>query len=124
MMQGCCPAFHILYQCPLPPLYCRDMVAGPDSRVDFAMAEALALGTLALHRSASPKRSQSKLPGQNSAVDMHLGTFPEAADAPPDAARAGLNWGAYAVRLTGQDSERGTFNQRHAVLYDQINGSR
>ena len=24
------------------------------------------------------------------------------------------------VRLTGQDSERGTFNQRHAVLHDQV----
>jgi 2-oxoglutarate dehydrogenase E1 component len=23
------------------------------------------------------------------------------------------------VRLSGQDSERGTFNQRHAVIYDQ-----
>lgn len=24
------------------------------------------------------------------------------------------------VRLSGQDSERGTFNQRHSVIYDQV----
>ncbi len=30
----------------------------------------------------------------------------------------------YGVRLSGQDSGRGTFSQRHAVLYDQINESR
>ncbi len=30
----------------------------------------------------------------------------------------------YGVRLSGQDSGRGTFSQRHAVLYDQINEKR
>jgi len=30
----------------------------------------------------------------------------------------------YNVRLSGQDSGRGTFSQRHAVLYDQINEKR
>ena len=29
-----------------------------------------------------------------------------------------------AIRLTGQDTERGTFNQRHAVFYDAVNGDR
>ena len=114
----------MLYWCQLTTLYRRNMVTDPASRVDFAMGEALALGTLALHRSASPKRSQRELPEQESAIDTHLRTFPEASTVLPDGARAGLNWGAYAVRLTGQDSERGTFNQRHAALYDQINGSR
>jgi 2-oxoglutarate dehydrogenase E1 component len=28
------------------------------------------------------------------------------------------------VRLSGQDSERGTFNQRHAILFDQQTGRR
>jgi len=30
----------------------------------------------------------------------------------------------FSVRLSGQDSGRGTFSQRHAVLYDQINENR
>ena len=34
-----------------------------------------------------------------------------------------LNEG-YGVRLSGQDSGRGTFSQRHAVLYDQVNENR
>jgi hypothetical protein len=34
----------------------------------------------------------------------------------------GLNRGHYDVRLTGQDVERGTFGQRHAVLWDQHTG--
>jgi hypothetical protein len=34
----------------------------------------------------------------------------------------GLNTGHYDVRLTGQDCERGTFGQRHAVLWDQQTG--
>jgi len=36
----------------------------------------------------------------------------------------GLNQGNYGVRLTGQDVERGTFNQRHAALFDQATGQR
>lgn len=35
---------------------------------------------------------------------------------------AGLALGAVRVRLTGQDSERGTFSQRHAVLHDYQDG--
>lgn len=35
----------------------------------------------------------------------------------------GLNRGHYDVRLTGQDCERGTFGQRHAVLWDQKTGT-
>ena len=30
----------------------------------------------------------------------------------------------YPVRLSGQDSARGTFSQRHSVLKDQLNGSK
>lgn len=39
-------------------------------------------------------------------------------------ATTGLNFGHYGVRLCGQDSERGTFNQRHAAIYDQHTGER
>lgn len=110
---------------------CRDMVSSPTSRVDFAMAEALAFGTLALFRSAGPKPGPpahdssllSQRPGAELDAQPPAARAAHAGDS-PEAARAGLNYGAYAVRLSGQDSERGTFNQRHAVLHDQINGAR
>lgn len=96
----------------LPPCnqscLCRKMVESAFGRVDFAMAEALAFGALALHRHAGP-------------ADV-LGKDQPAASL--DDPQAGLNEGAYAIRLTGQDSERGTFNQRHAVLHDQHTGAR
>jgi 2-oxoglutarate dehydrogenase complex dehydrogenase (E1) component-like enzyme len=34
----------------------------------------------------------------------------------------GLNRGHYSVRLAGQDAARGTFGQRHAVVWDQRAG--
>ncbi len=40
------------------------------------------------------------------------------------AAFASLAMEGHAVRLSGQDSERGTFSQRHGVLIDAENGSR
>ena len=86
---------------------CRGMVADEDARVDFGMAEALAFGTLALHRGVRPPGSE-QAPADASAADASLG----------------LNFGAYAVRLTGQDVERGTFNHRHAVVYDEVTGAR
>lgn len=51
-----------------------------------------------------------------------LGVDPDAEE--QAAASMGLNLGAYAVRLSGQDCERGTFNHRNAVLYDQRTGAR
>jgi hypothetical protein len=73
------------------------------------MAEALALGTLMLHRETLGSGSSGGGgAGSNGGQSVPLGL--------------GLNRGHYDVRLTGQDVERGTFNQRHAVLYDQQTG--
>ncbi|TGU11696.1 hypothetical protein, partial [Mesorhizobium sp. M2D.F.Ca.ET.153.01.1.1] len=41
------------------------------------------------------------------------------AHAPVELCFASLVASGYAVRLTGQDSGRGTFTHRHAVLHDQ-----
>eukprot|EP00884_Botryococcus_braunii_P017628 jgi/Botrbrau1/4549/Bobra.60_2s0036.1 len=81
------------------------------SRVSFPMAEALAFGTLALRRAG---------------VHESLGLLAEerAPEKRGHGALAGLNLGSYSVRLSGQDVERGTFNQRHAVVYDQVTGER
>lgn len=53
------------------------------------------------------------------------------------ASKSGFDWGTgealafasllqdgYAIRLSGEDCERGTFSHRHAVMYDQNNGAR
>jgi 2-oxoglutarate dehydrogenase E1 component len=61
--------------------------------IDWAMAEALAFGSLLLH--ADPTK------GQTVEQNRH-----------------------FSVRLSGQDCERGTFNQRHSVLYDQTTARR
>ena len=86
-------------------MLCRQMCQNESSRVDFAMAEALAFGTLALRRGVRPA---GVTPSDYFSADPSLG----------------LNRGHYAVRLSGQDSERGTFNQRHAALYHQTTGER
>jgi 2-oxoglutarate dehydrogenase complex dehydrogenase (E1) component-like enzyme len=87
------------------------------------MAEALAFGTLALHRGVRPgqlaataKGNADDLAQEPSTVDSQH-QQEELIGKSSDAA-AGLNLGAYAVRLSGQDIERGTFNHRHAVHYD------
>eukprot|EP00879_Flechtneria_rotunda_P017667 GHRR01018519.1.p1 GENE.GHRR01018519.1~~GHRR01018519.1.p1 ORF type:complete len:632 (+),score=225.54 GHRR01018519.1:2874-4769(+) len=85
----------------------RDMVAHADSRVDWAMAEALAVGTLLLHRDPIPDTPHPFLDNPAAAP---LGW--------------GLNRGHYDVRISGQDCERGTFGQRHAVLWDQKTAQR
>lgn len=84
----------------------RDMVAGPDSRVDFAMAEALAFGTLLLHQGVTPPGVALEPGVQEAYFDPTLG----------------LNKGHYSVRLTGQDVARGTFGQRHAAAVDTVTG--
>lgn len=65
--------------------------------VDWACAEALAIGSLMIRMPA----------GLPAGADVHYETHP-----PVD------------VRLSGQDVERGTFNQRHAVLFDQRSEAR
>ncbi|KAK3241217.1 hypothetical protein CYMTET_48998 [Cymbomonas tetramitiformis] len=73
----------------------RKMVAGPDARVDWAFAESLAMGSL-LMDSCSNAKDASEDPGSPTPTAMRCG-----------------------IRLSGQDCMRGTFNQRHAVLFDQ-----
>ena len=80
-------------------------------RVDWATAEALAFGTLLLHRSAGPiERVRRHL-------SMERGNSP-ADSGDDDDPLMGLNYGAYRVRLSGQDSARGTFGQRHTIVRD------
>ena len=99
-------------------------LAGDGARVDFATAEALALGSLALHRDAvaddngAPGAALSRRPA---ATPTRAARGAALADA---AAASGLNAGAYGVRLVGQDAERGTFGQRHAVVRDEATGER
>ncbi|CAI5993620.1 unnamed protein product [Closterium sp. NIES-65] len=70
----------------------RKMMATGEG-IDWAMAEALAFGSLLLP--FDPSLNQT-------------------ADSNP----------THAVRLSGQDCERGTFNHRHAVMHDQTTGQR
>jgi 2-oxoglutarate dehydrogenase E1 component len=44
----------------------------------------------------------------------------KSAKAATERAALGLNFSHFGIRLSGQDSERGTFNQRHAVIYDTL----
>ncbi|KAK9810028.1 hypothetical protein WJX72_003602 [[Myrmecia] bisecta] len=119
----------------------RRMVQDENSRVDWAMAEALAFGTLMLHRGVRPPQASAPALAASAALDQHpthdgdtrqvpaltLGTstLGEAAvTLSKTDPQAGLNLGHYGIRLTGQDVERGTFDQRHSVLYDQQTGRR
>eukprot|EP00051_Salpingoeca_urceolata_P002017 m.46182 g.46182 ORF g.46182 m.46182 type:complete len:1161 (+) comp11836_c0_seq1:131-3613(+) len=83
------------------------MMLQESSRVDMATAEALAFGTLALHRNFEPPGPKTKSAEQECRL-----------------VSLGLNVGHYNIRLSGQDSQRGTFNSRHSVLYDQTTGKR
>lgn len=80
----------------------------PPTAKKRATAEALAFGTLMMHRAARPDTPHPFLDDRSAASPLGWG----------------LNRGHYAVRLAGQDSERGTFNQRHAVLWDQTTRER
>eukprot|EP01147_Barroeca_monosierra_P005480 gene5480-7180_t len=70
------------------------MVETAESRIDWAMAELLAFGSLTLHEDVGPAAS-----------DPNISITP-------------LHFSHFRIRLSGQDSERGTFNQRHAAIYD------
>jgi 2-oxoglutarate dehydrogenase E1 component len=52
-------------------------------------------------------------------LDMALGRAPVDWGMAETAAFGSLLWEGHPVRLSGEDSRRGTFNQRHAVLVDQ-----
>lgn len=75
---------------------CRKMVEGAASRVDFAMAEVLAFGTLLLHRGLVAETSNAETSG---AATDGAAPDPEGQLSPDDAAAAGLNLGHYGVAL-------------------------
>lgn len=89
---------------------------GADERVNWATAEALAFGTLLLHRSAGPVEHARRAHLQRSASRAQL--VAENGISVEEDPLLGLNYGAYRVRLSGQDSARGTFGQRQAVVRD------
>jgi 2-oxoglutarate dehydrogenase E1 component len=51
---------------------------------------------------------------------MHADRYPTLSTT--ERAALGLNLSHFGIRLTGQDTERGTFSQRHAVVYDMHTG--
>ncbi|CAJ1334357.1 unnamed protein product [Effrenium voratum] len=69
-------------------------------RVDWALAETLAIGSLTLR--FDPKRHEAPNTGLLTEEELHYVVHPPCH-----------------VRLSGQDVERGTFNQRHSIIYDQ-----
>ena len=149
-------------------LSCSGMVEEEASRVSFAMAEALAFGTLALHRGLRPPGADEA--AYQPADGLNRGAYSVrsagntciwiaelnslAAELSRAAAEASqtrfcLSWfrrslycriftepgcvflflsrdtpvvACPQVRMSGQDSQRGTFNQRHHVLVDQLTG--
>ena len=96
---------------------CFKEPGGEDARVDFATAEALAFGSLALKKKRNSK-SKSVVSGGGSRASRSNN------NSDSSSAASGLNVGSYAIRLSGQDVERGTFDQRHAVLRDAATGRR
>lgn len=116
----------------------RGMVAGTDSRVDFAFAEMLAFSTLSLRR---PPGMVDQPPHVMHLIELMTHTQTQctmhsardecrdlvedqSAKAIERRAAQGLNYSHFGVRLSGQDSQRGTFNQRHAVIHDVKTGFR
>ena len=83
-------------------------------KVDMATAELLAIGALML-----PLKPDDSF-GRIRRADDGDRSLADTVDAlPPHALTPYVNHPTVDVRLSGQDSERGTFNHRHAVLYDQ-----
>ena len=107
-------------------------MANSSSRVNWAMAEALAFGTLALHKGVIPPNATAA--DYAPLEGLNRGSYAVASLALARAAEKGLTVRmrhvlesspcACQVRMTGQDVERGTFNQRHYSLVDQLSGRR
>lgn len=84
-------------------------------KVDMAMAEQLALGALMLP--LAPSDSFGRIRRQADDNDRSLADTID--ELQPHALTEYVDHPTVDVRISGQDSERGTFNQRHAVVYDQ-----
>ena len=59
------------------------MVEGPDSRVDFGMAEALAFGTLALHKGVRPPQALAVAQQASAGADTRSAMQRGAGSPPP-----------------------------------------
>ena len=104
-------------QPPVPGTARRVKTAVPAERLlelNQALAEAAGTITLNPKLERTIRRRRSALDDPN-AADIDWGTAEELA-------LATILADGIPIRLTGQDSERGTFNQRHAVYHDVRNG--
>ena len=86
-------------------------------QVDMALAELLAAGSLMLP--FNPDDSFGRIRRDSSLQDSDRSLADSIDAMQPDALTEYVAHPTVDVRLSGQDSERGTFNQRHAVIYDQ-----
>jgi len=82
---------------------------------DMALAELLAFGALMLPFSPDDSFGRIKREGDS----LSLADTSDALKGTAELLTEYVEHPTVDVRLSGQDSERGTFNQRHAVIYDQ-----
>jgi 2-oxoglutarate dehydrogenase E1 component len=91
-----------------------------DTTLSMETLEALAARLQQLPAGFEPHPRVAKVMGDR--CKMAAGALPVDWGFAESLAHASLLHDGFAVRLSGQDSERGTFFHRHAVLYNQVDG--